>query len=256
MSKRIALSLVLFIVGFPAIVLGAVTLTTVDGVTFQGELKNDQLELHTEGGEKILITTESIITLKTNAPGIMSVTLFDGTTVTGKLHDEIIIQDDMLGRSFQPSQISEIIVKRHLLITEEQNWQGYRNRCPLRIEIPVGPLFSKKRRLNTGLSGLLRCKGTYVPSLMMRSTSSGSMTEVTIRSSVVLAAGQDKTITLLFILAQGDAALATARSIHRGGDEGQNNKMPAAKLRFPSARLQSDAPEPTLRFEVTTEDRS
>ncbi len=252
MFQRLTRHIVLLVIAFPAIVFGRVTLTTIDGAVIKGEIKGSQLEFQTETGGKFSIFKDAAEILKMSPSGTATVILSDGSTVTGELQGEVIIQNGLVRRSYRSSDISEINFMPFELITGANAPYEI---CPLRVEIPAGTLFSKKRKLSTGLPRLARCRGTFVALLDMRRKESGETTVVSIRSAVALAAGADKKITLLFSLMQGHARLAMGKAIHKGGDEGEHNKMPMTDISFATKEMDPEGPEPTLRFELLTQDR-
>ena len=134
--------------------------------------------------------------------------------------------------------------------------------CPIRIEIPVGQLFTKDRggRYTTDKVRAAGCqsssiqklrisseKGRYDP--VQRKVAPGLGYHVVIKSDVYLAAGSDKLITLRYRLLLGDTELGSGTEVLEG-DQGELNWGDGTQIQLTKVEIGSQS-EPVLQIEMT-----
>ena len=139
--------------------------------------------------------------------------------------------------------------------------QVERESCPIRVELPLAPLFAGKTRTYlTAKTSSIRCEGGYVSlvTLERHDPRNGLRPRLHAQVRFVLARGGDRTLRIRYWLAQGDEVLANGQE-EMEADEGDANWEdgvdlwyraspgldPARlSLRIEAAYIDPDAPPP------------
>jgi len=243
--------------------LGRSLLTTKDGAAILGDVEQEQLDFSSVGGGDVILPRAALDRLRTLPDGTVQATLKDGKSLVGTLAGELTITDGLIKRRFQPTDISEVAFDVFVDLGEVSELV-----CPIRaaIELPSDLVVGKLKTWRTARTRLASCDGHFLNSVDFSRQRNALQTYVkagekprkgtvlSIKPSVILAAGEDQFVHLTFILMQGDKALA--KVAHKfEGDEGELNNFPPVQLWVATEEIVADGPPLTLRFQMLTRER-
>lgn len=226
-------------------------LLTKSGAEIEGDVRQEEFLFEDPSGGEIVIPRAAIARFE-NDGDRMNATLKDGTTVSGSLEGKIEIEDGLIRRRYDGSEIERIDFDNYISVERGETYHS----CPIRIGLSARTALLDERSVgSTALTGSVTCNDLKIVNVAFTRNGSlarGKDATLTARFTVAVPEGPDQLAELSLDVVQGGEIVASAKKRLVIG-EGELSVVPL-KLSVPAAKLSATGPEPTFRIQLVTQD--
>jgi len=177
----------------------------------------------------------------------------DGSTLQGQLQGKFEIEDGLIKRRFEPSDLKVVEFDRFIAVEPRKQYRS----CPIRVEINAKPiLLDEKIAISSGLSRNVDCNEIRVNTVALKrdgKVAPGSFVSLAATLGISVPQGHDQLIDLMVQIVQGDKVIATTRR-RVNADEGKSFTWKEGILRFPGQAIDPSGPAPKFRLQLVSQD--
>jgi len=226
-------------------------LVTRDGVQIEGDITQEEFILDDPSGGEIVIPRPAISQF-TAEGDMVNATLKDGTVVSGHFAGKVEIEDGLIRRRYDGSDIQRIDFDLYIPLVKGESYHS----CPIRFSIPaLNVLIAEASASSTAVTDSVNCDDLKIANIAFTrhgKLKPGKNSSLTARVAVVIPEGADQLVDLSLHLAQGDVVLGKAQK-RLVIDEGEVNIVPL-KLAVQGDKHQESGPEPIFKVQLVNQD--